>query len=43
MAGHLTTEERTDDMLNYREEFFLYDLSKLGHTVVEVNVADEQL
>ncbi len=43
MAGHLTTEERTDDMLNYREEFFLYALRQLGHPVVEVNVADEQL
>lgn len=43
MAGHLTTEDRTDDMLNYREEFFLYALRQLGHPVVEVNVADEQL
>ena len=43
MAGHLTTEERSDDMLNYKEEFFLYALRQLGHPVVEVNVADEQL
>ena len=43
MAGHLTTEERNDDMLNYKEEFFLYALRQLGHPVVEVNVADEQL
>ena len=43
MAGQLTTEERTDDMLSYREEFFLYALRQLGHPVVEVNVADEQL
>ena len=41
MAGHLTTEERNDDMLNYKEEFFLYALRQLGHPVVEVNVADE--
>jgi len=43
MAGHLTTELREDDMLNYKEEFFLYALRQLGHPVVEVNVADEQL
>lgn len=43
MAGHLTTEIREDDMLNYKEEFFLYALRQLGHPVVEVNVADEQL
>ena len=43
MADHLTTTIREDDMLNYREEFFLYALRQLGHPVVEVNVADEQL
>ena len=43
MADHLTTEIRSDDMLNYREEFILYGLRKLGHPVVEVNIADEQI
>ena len=43
MADHLTTEIRSDDMLNYREEFILFGLRKLGHPVVEVNIADEQI
>ena len=43
MADHLTTELREDDMLNYREEFILYGLRQLGHPVVEVNIADEQI
>ena len=30
-------------MLSYREEFILYGLRKLGHPVVEVNIADEQI
>ena len=40
---HLTTEEVDEGMLNYREEFILYGLRKLGHPVVEVNIADEQI
>ena len=40
---HLTTAEVDDTMLNYREEFILYGLRKLGHPVVEVNIADEQI
>ena len=43
MADHLTTEIREDQMLNYREEFILYGLRQLGHPVVEVNIADEQI
>ena len=43
MADHLTTELPDDDMLNYREEFILYGLRQLGHPVVEVNIADEQI